>query len=114
MVYNDSMPNLPRKTAFFTILAAAWLALAVIFAGVFVITEHDHVHVDIKGHRVPTSENCHICSEIQIALRLIEAFERLVLGISLIGFMVYALSFVKPQLVFIPLNPAPLKVKFNC
>jgi hypothetical protein len=108
------MTNLQRKTAFFHILATAWLALAVTFAGVFVIVEHNHEHVDAKGHIVPTSENCHICIEIQIALRLIEAFEQLVIGIALIGFILYALSFVKPQPIFNLLNPAALKVKFNC
>jgi predicted transporter len=114
LLYNNPMTNLQRKLAFFNILATAWLALAVIFAGVFVIAEHDHVHVDVKGHRVPTGENCHICFEIQIALRLIEAFGRLGISIALIGFMVYGLSFVKLQTVFNPFNSIPVKVKFNC
>jgi hypothetical protein len=108
------MKRFQRKTAFFTILVTAWLALAVIFAGVFVIAQHDHVHVDVKGHRVPTSENCHICYEIQIALRLIEAFERLVVGIALIGFFVDVLSLIKSSIIFIPFYPIALKVKFNC
>jgi O-antigen ligase len=108
------MTNLPRKTAFLTILATAWLALAVMCAGVFVIVEHNHQHIDVKGHHLPTSENCHICLKIQIALRLIEAFGRLGMAIVLIGFMVYALSFVKPQFIANSFNPALLKVKFNC
>jgi hypothetical protein len=108
------MTNLPRKTAFFIILASAWLALAVIFAGAFVIVEHNHEHIDVKGHRLPTSENCHICIKIQIALRLIEAFGRLGISLALIGFMIYVLPFVKPQLIAIPFNLAALKVKFNC
>jgi hypothetical protein len=108
------MTNLQRKQAFFNLLATAWLALAVIFAGVFVIVEHEHVHIDVKGQRVPTSENCHICYEIQVALRLIEAFGRLGIDIALIGFIVYGLSLVKLQMVFNPLNPIPVKVKFNC
>jgi hypothetical protein len=108
------MKRLPRKTAFFTILATAWLALAVMCAGVFVIAQHDHVHVDVKGHRVPNSEDCHICYEIQIALRLIEAFERLVMGLTLIGFLVYVLFLVKSPLIFNPFYPIALKVKFNC
>jgi hypothetical protein len=72
------------------------------------------VHVDVKGHRVPTSENCHICYEIQIALRLIEAFERLAVGLVLMGFMVCVLSLVKSQPIFYPFYPIALKVKFNC
>lgn len=108
------MTNLPRKTALFNLLATAWLALAVIFAGVFVIAEHDHEHIDVKGHHVPTSEDCHICFEIQIALRLIEAFGRLGVCIAVIGVIVHILSFVKPQRILSPFNPLALKVKFNC
>jgi hypothetical protein len=108
------MTNLPQKQAFFNLLAIAWLVIAVIFAGVFVIVEHDHVHIDVNGHRVPTGENCHICYKIQIALRLIEAFGRLGMVIILIGFMVYTLSFVKPQAFFNLANPTPLKVRLNC
>jgi hypothetical protein len=108
------MANLSRKQAFFRLLAIAWLAIAVIFAGVFVIVEHNHVHIDIKGHRVPAGDNCQICYKIQIALRLIEAFGRLGMDIALIGFIVYVLSFVKPQTFFNRLNPTPLKVRFNC
>jgi hypothetical protein len=92
----------------------AWLALAVIFAGAFVIAEHNHEHVDVKGHRVPTSENCQVCYKIQIALRLIEAFGRLGVEIALIGLVVYVLSLVKPQIITNPFNLAALKVKFNC
>jgi hypothetical protein len=64
------MTNVPGKTVFFT--ATAWLALAVVFAGIFVIEEDDHEHIDVAGQRLPSSENCHICLEIQIAQRLIE------------------------------------------
>jgi hypothetical protein len=108
------MTNLRRKTAFFIILATAWLALSVMCAGVFVIAQHDHVHVDVKGHRVPTSENCQICYEIQIAIRLIEALGRLAIVMTLIAFTVYVLSFERPQLVFNSFNSFPLKVRFNC
>jgi hypothetical protein len=107
------MANLRRKTAFI-IFATVWLALSVMCAGVFVVVQHDHVHVDVKGHRVPTSENCHICYEIQIAIRLIEAFGRLAVVMTLIAFTVYVLSFERPQLVFNTFNSFPLKVKFNC
>jgi predicted transporter len=108
------MTNLPRKLSLLSVLAAAWLVLAVIFAGVFVIIEHDHEHVDIEGQHLPTSENCHICFEIQIAIRFIEAFGRLGVGLALIGFIVYTLSFEKPQTFFYPFKPIALKVKFNC
>jgi hypothetical protein len=108
------MVNFPRKTHLFIVLTTAWLALAVIFAGVFVIAEHDHAYVDVKGHPVSSGENCRICYEIQIALRIIEAFARLGVTIALIGFIAYILCFVKPQLVFNPFNPLALKVKFNC
>jgi hypothetical protein len=95
-------------------LATAWLALAVIFAGAFVIAEHGHEHVDTKGRSVPAGEDCHICYEIQIALRFIEAFGRLVMGVALFGLFVSAFSFVKPQLIFNPFNHVALRVKFNC
>jgi predicted transporter len=108
------MTYLRQKTVFFSILATAWLALAVIFAGVFVIVEHDHKHVDVNGHSVPTSEDCHICYEIQMALMLIEAFGRLGIGIALFGSTVYVLSFIKPQLILNSFYPCALKVKFNC
>jgi len=108
------MENLPRKTVFLNIIMTAWLALAVIFAGAFVIAEHHHEHIDVRGHRLPTSENCRICYEIQIALRIIEAFGRLGVYIAVISVIVYDLSFEKPQQVFNPFNPIMLKVKFNC
>ena len=108
------MANLPRKIIIFNILATAWLALAVIFAGVFVIAEHNHEHIDVKGNHVPDSKDCHICYEIQIALRIIEAFGRLGIGIALVGFIVHAISIIKPQLIFNFINPTVLKVKFNC
>jgi predicted transporter len=96
------------------LLTFAWLALAVVFAGVFVIEEYDHEHIDAAGHPVSSHENCHICLEIQIALRLIEAFGRLALSAALIGFAIYTLSFIKPQRAFRPLKPVDLKVRFNC
>jgi hypothetical protein len=108
------MTALPRKTVFFSILATAWLALAVIFVGAFVIAEQGHEHVDVNGNSVPTSEDCHICYEIQIALMLIEAFARLGIGIALLGSTVYVFSSIKPQLIFNPFYPITLKVKFNC
>jgi len=108
------MAKRSQKTALFTLLATAWLVLAVICAGVFVIVEHDHEHIDSAGHSIPTTENCQICLEIQIAQRLIEAFGRLGISIAVIGFIVSVLSFAKPQWAFCPLNPVGLKVKFNC
>ncbi|GBU27515.1 hypothetical protein R84B8_01048 [Treponema sp. R8-4-B8] len=108
------MANLPRKTVLLNIIATAWLAAAVAFAGVFVIVEHDHAHVDVNGHHVPNSDNCRICIEIQIAIRIIEAFGRLGVFIAIMGVVFYSLSFEKPQQFFYPLNPIMLKVKFNC
>lgn len=109
------MAKKSKKIAVFTLFAIAWLVLAVIWAGVFVIVKHDHEHIDSAGHPVPNSKNCHICLEIQIAIRLIEAFGRLGMNIAIISFIIYALSFVKkPQQAFCPLNSIGLKVKFNC
>jgi len=108
------MVNLPRKTVFFNILATTWLVLAVIFAGVFVIVEHNHEHIDINGHHVPDSKDCHICFEIQIALRIIEAFGRLGVYIAVISAIVYDLSLEKSQQIHNTFNPIILKVKFNC
>jgi predicted transporter len=107
------MTNVPRKTAFLTALTTAWLALAVVFAGVFVIEEHDHEHIDVAGRRLPSGEDCHICLEIQIAQGLIEAFGRLGISIVVIGFLSCSGSLVKPQMFF-PKRPLALKVRFNC
>ena len=108
------MANFPGKTALFTALMTAWLVLAVIFAGVFVIAEYDHEHIDAEGRHVPAGENCHICLEIQIALRIIEACGRLGVCLLLAGFIMYAASFVKPQAFFFTRKPVELKVRFNC
>jgi len=108
------MVNVPRKTALFTLLAAAWLAAAVIFAGVFVIAEHDHEHVDAAGRPVPGSEGCQICLEIQIAVRIIEAFGCLGASLAIAGLILCAIAFGKPRRAFCLFNLAALKVKFNC
>ena len=99
------MTNVPGKNIFFTAVMTAWLALAVIFAGVFVIEEHIHNH---------TGENCQICLEIQIAQRIIEAFGRLGLCLLLAGFIKYAASIVKPRRFCYAKKPIELKVRFNC
>jgi hypothetical protein len=103
-----------QMAGLFTLFAAAWLALAVLWAGVFIIAEHGHEHVDYAGHRVPDGRDCRICLQIQIALRLIEAFGRLFICITVAGFTAYAFSFIKQFKVFCPLNPIRLKVKINC
>jgi hypothetical protein len=108
------MAHIPGKTAFFTTVIIAWLALTVIFAGVFVIVEHDHKHIDVSGRKVPSREDCHICFEIQIALRLIEAFGRLGVILAITGFIPCTISFVKPQMRFCSKGPIGLKVRFNC
>jgi hypothetical protein len=107
------MATVPGKRAFFTALATAWLVLAVIFAGVFVIEEHDHEYIDAVDRRLPSSEDCHICLEIQIAQGLIEAFGRLGISIVVIGFLSCGGSPVKPRMFF-PKRPLALKVRFNC
>jgi hypothetical protein len=88
-----------------SVLASVWLAVAVIFAGVFVIEERDH---DCPG------EACHVCQEIQIAQRLIEAFVRLGISIFVIGFISYIKFFIRPQTFFYQVSPIELKVKLNC
>jgi hypothetical protein len=108
------MVYVPRKTAFFTALLAAWLVAAVIFAGVFVIAEHGHEHIDAAGHSVPSGENCQICLEIQIAQRLIEALCRLGVSFFLAGFILSAIPVIKPQTFLFAANPFALKVKLNC
>jgi predicted transporter len=107
------MATAPQKPVFFTALTTAWLALAVVFAGIFVIEEHDHEHIDVAGRRLPSSEDCHICLEIQIAQRLIEAFGRLGISIAVIGFISCAGFLVKPQVFYLK-KPIELKVRFNC
>jgi predicted transporter len=108
------MITVPRGKALFAALTTAWLALAVIFAGVFVIEEHEHEHIDVAGRRLPSSEDCHICLEIQIAQRLIEAFGRLGVIIAVIGFISCAMSLIKPSAFFYSRKPVELKVRFNC
>jgi predicted transporter len=104
----------PGKKAFFTALITAWLGLTVIFAGVFVIAEHNHEHTDISGRKVPSGGDCHICLEIQIAQRFIEAFGRLGVILAVAGFISCTLSFVKPRIPFRLKGPIGLKVRFNC
>jgi hypothetical protein len=104
----------PGKAALFTVLITACLALTVIFAGVFVIVEHDHEHIDVLGRRVPSGEDCQICLEIQIAQRIIEAFGRLGVILALKGLISCTASFVKPRMLFCSKGPIGLKVRFNC
>ncbi|MDR0636837.1 MAG: hypothetical protein LBF87_07140 [Treponema sp.] len=108
------MVIIPAKKVILTALTTAWLALAVIFAGVFIIEKHDHEHIDVSGHNLPSSENCHICLEIQIAQRLIEAFGRLGVSLALIGFISRVEPLIKPQLLFYSKKPIELKVRLNC
>ncbi|MDR2467877.1 MAG: hypothetical protein LBD22_02830 [Spirochaetaceae bacterium] len=99
------MVNLPGKDAFFTAVMTAYLALAVVFAGVFVIENHIHDH---------TGSDCRICLEIQIALRIIEAFGRLGIYLFLAGFIKYAAFSAKRQPSSFVKKPIELKVRFNC
>jgi hypothetical protein len=88
--------------------------LAVVFAGVFIIAEHNHEHIDIAGRRVPSAEHCHICLEIQIALRIVETFGRFGAIAAIAGIIPCAVSFVKPQMFFCSKGPIELKIRFNC
>ncbi|MDR0400997.1 MAG: hypothetical protein LBH51_08650 [Treponema sp.] len=99
------MVNLSRRTILAAALAAAWLALAVVFAGIFIIEEHDH---DCSG------EDCHICLELQIARWMVEAFGRLGAAMAAGAFISRAGSWVKPQSFFYGRNPVELKIRFNC
>ena len=108
------MAKLSEKDTVFTAVITACLVLAVIFTSVFVIVEYDHEHIDAEGRHIPAGNNCLICLEIQIALRIIEAFGRLVVCLLLAGFIKYTAFFVKPQTFFFAKKPAELKVKFNC
>ena len=87
------------------VLLAAWLGLSVIFAGVFIIEEHIHDH---------TGEDCTICLEIQIALRLIEALVRLGVCTAAAVFFAYILVLVKPAARVLAVRPALLHIKLNC
>jgi hypothetical protein len=108
------MAKFPRKITLASGLLTAWLAVAVIFAGVFVIVEHDHEHIDAQGHSVPSGDNCHICLEIQIAQRLIQAFGFLGIGLAVMGLILCAHSLTKSQIAFFGISPFALKVKLNC
>jgi hypothetical protein len=109
------MVNVSGKKTFFTAAITAWLVLAVVFAGVYAVAEYDHEHIDTEGRHVPAGEHCHICLEIQIALRIIEAFGRLGLCLLLAGFIKHTVFCVKPQPSYFVKKPIELlKVRFNC
>jgi len=108
------MVKKPRIAAILAFVATAWLALAVIFAGVFIVVEHNHEHINTASHPVPSGKDCQVCLEIQIAQRIIEAFGRLGAIIAVSGFIFFAFSFAKPRRVFYSLNPVGLKIKSNC
>jgi hypothetical protein len=95
------MVNIQGKTAFCTALTAAWLAAAVIFAGIFVLEGYD---------RGCTGENCPVCLE----MRLIEAFGRLGLCIAGIGFISCTGYLVRPYVFIFRKRPLELKVRRNC
>jgi hypothetical protein len=103
-----------KSPAVFIMLAAVGLGFAVLFSGVFVIAEHDHNHIDAEGRHVPAGEDCHICLEIQIAQRLIEAMARLGVCFFLAVLIKYAAFYLKAQTFFLVKKPIELKVRFNC
>jgi hypothetical protein len=94
------MATIQGKTVFFTALTAV-LALAVIFAGIFVLEEYD---------RGCTGEDCPVCLE----MRLIEAFGRLGLCIAGIGFISCTGCLVKSYMFIFRKKPIELKVRCNC
>jgi len=99
------MANSPRKTYLFTALTIVWLALAVVFTGIFVIEKYNH---DCAG------EGCHICLEIQTAQRLIEAFVRLGASMAVTVFILCVGPIINTALLFRIKIPIELKVRFNC
>jgi hypothetical protein len=101
------MRNFLRKTSV-RVMFTGWLALAVVFAGIFVFEELDH---DCPG------EHCGICLQIEIAIRVIEAFGRIGVTALLAGFAseLGGASVKLPAFFFfIPATPVSLKIKFNC
>ncbi|MDR0708799.1 MAG: hypothetical protein LBF77_01890 [Spirochaetaceae bacterium] len=101
------MKKIPLKVPVPAVLTA-WLALTVVFAGVFVFEELEHEC---------TGEHCCICLQIEIAIRLIEAFGRIGIIILVAGSTAaFAGIFVKTPAVFpfVPATPVSLKIKCNC
>lgn len=93
------------KNAGLRAAATAWLAAAVVFAGIFVIENHIHDH---------TGDTCRVCLEINIAVRLIEAFGRLGAGCLPACFLKYVGEAARVRRCFFPKRPMELKVRFNC
>jgi hypothetical protein len=101
------MEKSPLKVSVPAILTA-WLALAVVFTGVFVFEELEHEC---------TGEHCCICLQIEIAIRLIEAFGRIgVIALVAGSAAVLAGVSAKAPTVFppVPATPVSLKIKYNC
>ncbi|MDR1586253.1 MAG: hypothetical protein LBS57_02220 [Treponema sp.] len=101
------MKKFPLKVPVPAILTA-WLALAVVFAGVFVFEDLDHEC---------TGEHCGICLQIRIAIRLIEALGRIGV-IVLVAGSAAALAGVSAKgpaaFPLVPATPVSLKIKCNC
>jgi hypothetical protein len=88
--------------------------LSVIFAGIFVIEEQDHEHIDVLGHSLPSGEDCHICLEIQIAQGIIETFGYLGVNMVVIGYIVYFIFPIKLLISFPSKSTIELKTRLNC
>lgn len=99
------MAVVPEKKTICTAVLTAWLVSSVVFAGIFVIEEQHHDH---------TGDNCRVCLEIQIALRIMEAGARLGVCALLSGFIASAASLIKPRPFYIAKTPIELKVRCNC
>jgi hypothetical protein len=103
--YLDYMASLLEKKNICTAALVAWLVSSVVFAGIFVIEEHIHDH---------TGDNCRICLEIQIALRIMEAGARLGISIVVAGGIACAACLLKPPSFFFAKSPVELQVRRNC
>jgi hypothetical protein len=89
-------------------ILTGWLALAVVFAGAFVVEELDHEC---------TGEHCCICLQMEIAIRLIEAFGQIGVVALAAGFAAGLAGIsakVQAFFRFVPATPVSLKIKFNC
>ncbi|MDR0786121.1 MAG: hypothetical protein LBE74_09640 [Treponema sp.] len=100
------MVNLPQKR-FLHIALTACLALTAVFAENFIVTHLEHECI---------GESCPICSQIEIAQRLLEKLGRI--GVAAF-FAFYAIDYTKllakrSEGFFLPLTtPVSLKIKIN-
>jgi drug/metabolite transporter (DMT)-like permease len=94
-----------EKRVLMTAVMTGWLALSVIFAGIFIIEKHIHNH---------TGDRCRICLEINIAQRIVDAGLKLAALCFLACFFVFVPFARKAPARFFLKSPLELKVRFNC